>query len=117
MGSACCVAARERSQPNRTGSETLRRNALYSPSWSFRYDNRRRVAGEIDTPYRASRGTSRNASMELKGALSSERGNFSDLGSSLENFGTPISQKSPVHGGICASLRTPSSGEFYYISI
>ncbi|XP_050370981.1 uncharacterized protein LOC126788983 [Argentina anserina] len=109
MGSACCVAARERSHPNRTRNETLRRNALYSPSWSFRYDNRRRVAGEIDTSYRASRGTSRTASMELKGALSSERGNFSDLGSPLENFGTPISQKSPVHGGICTSLRTPSS--------
>lgn len=108
MGSACCVAAKKKTHPNQSEGEALHRNAIHSPSWSFQWDNRRRVAGEIDTPYQVSGGISTNDSMELKGALSSERGNFSDLGSPLENFGTPISQKSPVHGGTGKNLRSPS---------
>lgn len=110
MGSACCVPARERTYPNRTGGE-IRRNVIYSPSWSFRWDNNRgRVAGEVETPsYQVSCGISRNASMELKGPLGSERGNFSDMGSPLENFGSPTSQKSPVHGGTVTHLMTSPS--------
>ncbi|KAM1872967.1 hypothetical protein ACFX13_006865 [Malus domestica] len=104
MGSVCCVAAKKRTHPNRTEGETLCRNAIRSPSWNFQWDNRQRVSSEIGTPYQVSRGISTNDSMELKGALSSERGNFSDLGSPLENFGTPISQKSPVHGGTGTNL-------------
>lgn len=112
MGSACCVPARERTHPNRTGGENLRRNVIYSPSWSFRWDNRRRVAGEVETPsYQVSCAISRNASMELKGPLGSERGNFSDMGSPLENFGSPTSQKSPVHGGTVTHLMTSPSGK------
>ncbi|XP_050111540.1 uncharacterized protein LOC126590087 isoform X3 [Malus sylvestris] len=110
MGSVCCVAAKKRTHPNRTEGETLCRNAIRSPSWNFQWDNRQRVSSEIGTPYQVSRGISTNDSMELKGALSSERGNFSDLGSPLENFGTPISQKSPVHGGTGTNL-SPSPGE------
>ncbi|OMO75226.1 Zinc finger, RING-type [Corchorus olitorius] len=114
MGSACCVAARDRSLPNRTGtgSETLHRNVTCSPSWSFRWDNRRRVAGEIEEPsYQVSNGASRNVSMEIKGTLSSDRGNLSDQGSPLEmeNYGTPASQKSPVHEEMCGNMMTPPS--------
>ncbi|WRX30462.1 hypothetical protein QQP08_022949 [Theobroma cacao] len=100
MGSACCVAAKERTLPNRTRSETLHTNVTCSPSWSFRWDNRRRVAGETEDPsYQVSNGASRNISMEIKGTLGSDRGNLSDQGSVLEieNYGTPTSQKSPVH--------------------
>ncbi|CAN6557248.1 unnamed protein product [Malus baccata var. baccata] len=104
MGSVCCVPAKKRTHPNRTEGETLCRNAIRSPSWNFQWDNRQRVSSEIGTPYQVSRGISTNDSMELKGALNSERGNFSDLGSPLENFGTPISQKSPVHGGTGTNL-------------
>ncbi|TQD72052.1 hypothetical protein C1H46_042410 [Malus baccata] len=104
IGSVCCVPAKKRTHPNRTEGETLCRNAIRSPSWNFQWDNRQRVSSEIGTPYQVSRGISTNDSMELKGALSSERGNFSDLGSPLENFGTPISQKSPVHGGTGTNL-------------
>ncbi|XP_015884967.3 uncharacterized protein LOC107420500 isoform X1 [Ziziphus jujuba] len=112
MGSACCVAARERTHPNRTGGETVHRNVIYSPSWSFRWDNRGRVAGETDTPlYQVSHGISRNASMELKGPLGSERGNFSDAGSPMENFESPTSQKSPVHGRMVTRLMTSSSAD------
>lgn len=116
MGSACCVAAKERTYPSRSGGETLCRNVIYSPSWSFRWDNRGRVAGETETPlYQVSHGISRNASMELKGTLGSERGNFSDAGSPLENFESPISQKSPVHGRVVTRLMTSSSGKLLII--
>nr|XP_043621128.1 uncharacterized protein LOC122592875 [Erigeron canadensis]XP_043621129.1 uncharacterized protein LOC122592875 [Erigeron canadensis]XP_043621130.1 uncharacterized protein LOC122592875 [Erigeron canadensis] len=46
MGSACCVAARDRTITDRSGSDVMTRNDRYSPSWSFRWDNRGRVAGE-----------------------------------------------------------------------
>ncbi|KAK9270897.1 hypothetical protein L1049_026483 [Liquidambar formosana] len=110
MGSACCVAARDRTLPNRTGGESLNRNAIYSPSWSFRWDSRGRVAGEIEnSSYQLAHGIRRNVSMEMKGEIGLERSNFSDGGSPLENFGTPISQKSPVHEGIVVnSMTTPS---------
>uniref|UniRef100_A0A5B7AH73 RING-type domain-containing protein n=1 Tax=Davidia involucrata TaxID=16924 RepID=A0A5B7AH73_DAVIN len=110
MGSACCVAARDRTLPNRSGGETLHRNTIYSPSWSFRWDGRRRVAGEIENPsYRPSQEISRVSSMEMKGELGLDGGNFSGGGSPLENFGTPVSQKSPVHEGQGANPITPPS--------
>ncbi|TYI27887.1 hypothetical protein ES332_A05G206500v1 [Gossypium tomentosum] len=112
MGSACCVAARDRTIANRTGGETSHSNLRCSPSWSFCRDNRRRVAGEIDEPsYQVSNGTSRNVSMEIKGTLGSDRGNFSDQGSPLEieTYGTPTSQKSPVHEEMGGNMMTPPS--------
>ncbi|GLT41099.1 hypothetical protein SLA2020_151890 [Shorea laevis] len=109
MGSACCVAARERTIPSRTQSQPLHRNITCSPSWSFRWDNRRRVAGEIEEPsYQGSHGISRDVSMEMKGVLGSGRGNLSDQGSPLENSGTPTSEKSPAHEG-GRNLLTPHS--------
>ena len=115
MGSACCVAAKDRTLPNRTGGETLHRNVMCSPSWSFRRDNRRRVAGEIEEPsYQVSNEASRNVSMEIKGTLGSDRGNLSDQGSPLEieNYGTPTSQKSPVHEEMGGNMMTSPSGKF-----
>ncbi|XVE56094.1 hypothetical protein DITRI_Ditri03aG0209700 [Diplodiscus trichospermus] len=112
MGSACCTAARDTILPNRAGRETLHRNVTCSPSWSFRWDNRRRVAGEIEeTSYQVSSGASRNVSMEIKGTLGSDRGNLSDQGSPLgiENYGTPTSQKSPVHEEMGGNMMTPCS--------
>ncbi|XP_022772709.1 uncharacterized protein LOC111315332 [Durio zibethinus] len=112
MGSACCVAARDRTVPNRTGGDTLHRNVTCSPSWSFRWDNRRRVAGEIEEPsYQVSNGASRNVSMEIKGTLGSDRGNLSDQGSELgiENYGTPTSQKSPIREDMGGDLMNPPS--------
>ncbi|KAJ0024228.1 hypothetical protein Pint_09015 [Pistacia integerrima] len=100
MGSACCVAARDGTLPCRTGTgtETSRRNITCSPTWSFRWDHQRRVAGEIeDSSYQVSHGVSTNTSREIKGLSGSERGNLSD-GGNLENSGTPISCKSLVHG-------------------
>jgi len=112
MGSACCVAAKDPNLPNRTRGESLRRDVVYSPSWSFQWDSRERVTGEIENPsYHTSHLDSRNVSMELKGSLSSERGNLSDGGSIMENSVTPISLKSPVDEALVANLMTPSSGK------
>ncbi|KAK7280691.1 hypothetical protein RJT34_25758 [Clitoria ternatea] len=110
MGSACCVAAKDHTLPARTGGGSLHRDVLCSPSWSFRWDSRGRVAGEIESPScHTSHVVSRNVSMELKGSLSSERCNLSDGGSILENSVTPISLKSPVDEASVANLMTPSS--------
>ncbi|KAK7321774.1 hypothetical protein VNO77_32703 [Canavalia gladiata] len=110
MGSACCVSAKDPTVPNRSGGENLHRDIVCSPSWSFRWDSRGRVAGEIENPScHTSHVVSRNVSMELKGSLSSERGNFSDGGSILDNSVTPISLKSPVDEALVANLMTPSS--------
>ncbi|KAK8354162.1 hypothetical protein V6Z12_A05G203900 [Gossypium hirsutum] len=49
--------------------------------------------------------------MEIKGTLGSDRGNFSDQGSPLEieTYGTPTSQKSPVHEEMGGNMMTPPS--------
>ena len=108
MGSACCVAAKDHTVVNQTGGESLPRYTVCSPSWSFRLG---RVAGESEDPsFHTSRGVSRNVSMELKGSLSSERGHLSDIGSTLGNSMTPMSQKSPIHEQLVANPMTPSSG-------
>ncbi|KAI8548873.1 hypothetical protein RHMOL_Rhmol07G0307900 [Rhododendron molle] len=128
MGSACCVARKDTTVTSRTSGETLRRNAGYSPSWSFRWDNRRRVAGELENISETSLGISTNSSMEIKGELISDRGNFSGQGSPLGNFGTPTSQKStpmsqkstptsqksPVHEGQGANTVTSSGSREGY---
>ncbi|KAJ6412109.1 hypothetical protein OIU84_005215 [Salix udensis] len=110
MGAACCVAARDNDLPTRTGCRALHGNAGCSPTLSFRWDNRRRVAGEIeDSSYQMSLGVSRDASVEMKGTLGSDRGNLSDGSSPLESFGAPISLKSPVHEGMGVNLMTQPS--------
>ncbi|KAE9588365.1 hypothetical protein Lal_00003205 [Lupinus albus] len=110
MGAACCVAAKDHNLPTINEGQSLHRDVVCSPSWSFRWDSQGHVAGEIEsTPYHVSRVVSRNVSMELKGSLSSGRGNLSDEGSTLENSVTPISHKSPVDEALVANLMTPSS--------
>ncbi|XP_020219545.1 uncharacterized protein LOC109802554 [Cajanus cajan] len=110
MGSACCVAAKDHTIPRRTGGESIHRNGVCSPSWSFQWDSWGRVAGEIEDPsFHSSRRVSRNVSMELKGSLSSERGNLSDGGSTLDNSVSSMSQKSPVREHLVTSQMTLSS--------
>ncbi|XP_022944232.1 uncharacterized protein LOC111448743 isoform X2 [Cucurbita moschata] len=92
MGSACCVAARENTIVSGSGSETLCRNMRYSPSWSFRWDNRGRVAGEETSINWFSDGVSRNDSP-------------------LEHLRRRTWQKSPPPEGTTNNLRTPSSGQ------
>ncbi|PIA55854.1 hypothetical protein AQUCO_00700286v1 [Aquilegia coerulea] len=111
MGSACCVAARDHTLPNRTTSDTLHRNIRYSPSWSFRWDNR--VAGEVGNPpsqYSHGCRNSGNTGLEIKNRMDVEsREDLSDGGSPLENFQRPTWQKSSIRDGAIGNSTTPAS--------
>ncbi|KAL1312073.1 uncharacterized protein LOC107645271 [Arachis ipaensis] len=110
MGSACCVAAKGRSVPKRTGEKGLHQ-AGYSPKCGSGLNgNHVPITRENENPTcQNSHLTSRNVSMEFKGPLSSERGHLSDGGSTLENSATPISQKSPFDDTFVPNLMaTPS---------
>ncbi|KAJ6336886.1 hypothetical protein OIU76_006706 [Salix suchowensis] len=110
MGAACCIAARDKDFPSRTGCQALHRNSGCSPTLSFRWDNRRRVAGENeDSSCQMSHGVTRDAGVEIKGTLGSGRDNLSGGLSPLESFGTPMSPKSPVHEGMGVILTAQPS--------
>ncbi|KAH1030702.1 hypothetical protein J1N35_042876 [Gossypium stocksii] len=107
MGAACCVAARDKTIVNGSGSEVLHRNIRYSPTWSFRWDNRGRVAGEDTSISWFSDAVSRNDGSEIKyeSACASEDGNSS------ESFQTRMWQKSPTSEGTAGHARTPASDQ------
>ncbi|KAG7618955.1 putative transcription factor C2H2 family [Arabidopsis thaliana] len=94
MGNACCVAARDKMVvPNSSAGENLQRsNIRHSPSWSFRWDNRGRVAGEETSLSWLSDGISRNDGSEIK----FESAFVSSEGSPLDSFRTQTLQKSPA---------------------
>lgn len=107
MGAACCVAARDKTIVNGSGSEVLHRNIRYSPTWSFRWDNRGRVAGEDTSISWFSDAVSRNDGSEIKyeSACASEDGNSS------ESFQSRTWQKSPTSEGTGGHARTPASDQ------
>ncbi|KAI4374961.1 hypothetical protein MLD38_012892 [Melastoma candidum] len=109
MGSACCVAAKDPTLPSQTSAETIHRSLIYSPSWSFHWDNRRRVAGEVDDSYDPSDGISSHSQMHLKESFRPGRGYASDGRSQVATMGSPVSQRSPVHEMIGARSLTFSS--------
>ncbi|XP_071726061.1 uncharacterized protein [Rutidosis leptorrhynchoides] len=80
MGAACCVAARDRTVVDRSGSDVITRNDRYSPSWSIRWDNRRRVAGEDSSTDSASM----NDRLDIKSHTTVETANATE-GSPLES--------------------------------
>ncbi|CAH2036789.1 unnamed protein product [Thlaspi arvense] len=93
MGSACCVAAKERNLPSGRGGDA-NHNPACSPPWSFRRDNRRRVADKIeDLPH--------HNKMSLP---PSERGSFPG------DLATPVSHKSAnsEEMGTTSTIRAPS---------
>ncbi|CAN4107516.1 unnamed protein product [Withania somnifera] len=96
MGSACCVAARDRAVINGSTSETLQSNVRYSPSWSFRCDTRGRVAGEETSVNWSSDGVGGNDRLEFKSGTTVETLYASDEGSPLGSFRSLALQKSPA---------------------
>ncbi|VVA91898.1 unnamed protein product [Arabis nemorensis] len=93
MGSVCCVAAsvRDKDLPSRPGSGAIH-NPMCSPPWSFRRDNRRRVADEIEeAPYHNTYVGSRVNRMN-KMSLGLERGPRSERGSFPGNLATSASR-------------------------
>lgn len=108
MGSACCVAARE---PITKGSpsEALQRHLRHSPSWSFRWDNRGRVAGEEPSEDWVHDGGGGSHRLDAKSGTTVEIASASEGGSSLDGFQSHVWQKSPISKGNTEILRHPSS--------
>lgn len=107
MGSACCVAARDKNIVGAPGNDVLHRNIRYSPTWSFRWDHRGRVAGEDTSVTWFSDGIRQSDGLDNKfgSAFASEEG------SPLDSFQRCAWQKSPVSEGTnTATVRTPTSG-------
>ncbi|XP_011047870.1 PREDICTED: uncharacterized protein LOC105142103 [Populus euphratica] len=107
MGGACCVAARDKNIVSGPGGDILHRNILYSPSWSFRWDNRGRVAGEDTSISWFSGGISRNYGSDIK----HESTYASEDGSPTESFQRRTWQKSPTSEGTASRVRTPTSDQ------
>ncbi|CAI9765498.1 unnamed protein product [Fraxinus pennsylvanica] len=109
MGSACCVAARDRTITSRTPSEALQRHVRHSPSWSFLLDNRGRVAGEETSTNSLLDGDGGDDRLDVKSASTAETAFASEVGSSLDSFRSLACRKSPVSDGNGGILRFPSS--------
>ncbi|KVH93222.1 uncharacterized protein LOC112517114 [Cynara cardunculus var. scolymus] len=99
MGSACCVAARDRTITNGSSSDVIPRNVRYSPSWSVRWDNRRRVAGEETSMNWSSDGVGTNDRLDNKSQTTVGTAYASEEGSPLESFRNLTWQKSSPSEG------------------
>ncbi|KAJ9551747.1 hypothetical protein OSB04_015792 [Centaurea solstitialis] len=106
MGSVCCVAARDRTAINGSNSDVMSRNVCYSPSWSFRWDNRGRVAEEeTSVNWRLPDGVGTTDRLDNKSQTTIETANASEVGSPLEGFQSLTRRKSlPSEGNmVCTS--------------
>ncbi|XP_019413844.1 PREDICTED: uncharacterized protein LOC109325754 [Lupinus angustifolius] len=92
MGAACCVAAKDKTVQNGSTREILHRNILCSPTWSFRWDHRGRIAGEDASITWFSDGISRNDGSENKNEIPY----VSEDGSPLQSDQRNICQKYPI---------------------
>ncbi|CAN1125265.1 hypothetical protein LINPERPRIM_LOCUS31582 [Linum perenne] len=107
MGGACCIAARDKNIVHGPGSDILHRNIRHSPSWSFRWDNRGRVAGEDTSISWFSNGTSGNDESAAKYGSTYA----SEDGSPTNSAGRHTLQKSPVSDRIAGHVTTPASDQ------
>ncbi|KAL8556132.1 hypothetical protein ACS0TY_003798 [Phlomoides rotata] len=111
MGAACCVAAKDRTTTNGSPVESLQRHVRYSPTWSFRWDNRGRVAGEethVNWLHDGGCGTDRP---EVKSGTTVETTFASVDDSPLDSSRSVPWQKSPLSEGNSRILRLPSSDQ------
>ncbi|KAI3702528.1 hypothetical protein L6452_28268 [Arctium lappa] len=83
----------------------MSRNVRYSPSWSFRWDNRGRVAEEETSANWLSDGVGTNDRLDNKSQTTVETANASEVGSPLEGFRSLTLRKSPPSEGnmVCTS--------------
>ncbi|XP_030471560.1 uncharacterized protein LOC115689588 [Syzygium oleosum] len=107
MGSACCVAARDKTIPGGPSNEFFHRNIRHSPTWSFRWENRGRVAGEEASVGWFSDGISQNNHLDVK----YESAYASEDGSSLDSSHRPPWPKSPFSEGTARLARTAGSDQ------
>lgn len=107
MGSACCVAARDKTILGGSSNEFFHRNVRYSPTWSFPWENRGRVAGEEASVGWLSDGISQNNRLDVK----FESSYASEDGGSLDNSRRPSWPKSPFSEGTAGLVRTAGSDQ------
>lgn len=110
MGAACCVAARDRSIHHGSSRDIISRHAHHSPSWSFRWDNRGRVAGEETSVGWLSDGISRSEALDSK-SVTDVSAHSSVTGRSIENDRTGAWCKSAMEERTALKLRTSASGQ------
>lgn len=111
MGAACCVAAKDRTITSGSPIEALQRHSRYSPTWSFRWDNRGRVAGEdapANWPHDGGYGIDH---VEVKSGTTVETAFASEEGSPLDSFRSFAWQKSPFSERNAGISRFPSSDQ------
>ncbi|KAK4405284.1 hypothetical protein Sango_0534900 [Sesamum angolense] len=111
MGAACCVAAKDKAIVNGPHPETLQRHVRYSPSWSFRWDNRGRVAGEETPAYCLRDGGGENQGVEVKSGTTVETTFASDEDGPLDIFRSSSGQKPPISEGNAGGLRLSASDQ------
>ncbi|XP_057966182.1 uncharacterized protein LOC131156482 isoform X2 [Malania oleifera] len=103
---------RDKAIPNRLSSETVHRNVRYSPSWSFRWDNRGRVAGEVETSVSwLSDGVSRSYGSDIKSGTHEDSTYASEVETLSGSLQTPTWQKSPVSERAAEKLSCPTSDQ------
>ncbi|KAK4284763.1 hypothetical protein QN277_001547 [Acacia crassicarpa] len=109
MGAVCCVASKDTDKTLQSGStnEILHRNTRYSPTWSFRWDHRRRVAGEDASMNWLSDAVSQNDGSEDK----NDSAYKSDDGLSLQTYESQRGRKSPLSEGTAEPARTFTSDQ------
>lgn len=111
MGAACCVIAKDRTITDGSPGDSLQRHIRYSPNWSFRWDNRGRVAGEeTHGNWPHDRGCPDDR-IEVKSGTTVETAFASEEGSPIDSFRSVVWQKSPISEGNDGILRLPSSGK------
>ncbi|KAL8540207.1 hypothetical protein ACS0TY_001690 [Phlomoides rotata] len=110
MGAACCVAAKDSTIVNGPSSETLQRHVRYSPSWSFRWDNRGRVAGEETQVNWLHDGGDGNDQVEVKSGTTVETVFASEEGNPINSLQS-LWRKSPLSVGNAGILRLPVSDD------
>lgn len=113
MGAACCVAAKDRTITDGSPSESLQRHAHYSPTWSFRWDNRGRIGGEETHATWSHDGGCANDRMEVKSGTTVETVFASEEGSPIDSFQSVAWQKSPISEGNGGISRLSSSCKYY----
>jgi hypothetical protein len=112
MGAACFVPARNKTVQSGPTNENSHRNIRSSPTWSFRWDHRGRVAGEDTSINWFSDSISRNDGSENK----NESGHVLVDGSPLQNPQQNSCQKAQIYEGTGANVRDSSSGNLHTIN-
>ncbi|KAL3621269.1 hypothetical protein CASFOL_036181 [Castilleja foliolosa] len=111
MGAACCVAAKGRTVTNGSPGDSMQRHVHYSPSWSFRWDNRGRVAGEETHSNFSHDGGYGNGGVGVKFGTNAEAAFASDEGSPIDSSRSLAWNKSPLSEGNSGALRDQSSDQ------